>query len=130
MTVLAISGEYTDDWPEIANRIKTDAGWECVRCHHPHDYESGYVLTVHHFDGNKSNNRWWNLLPLCQRCHLKFHRVIPDRPWVLFEHSEWFKPYVGGFYAWKYLGLELAREQVEQNLEWYSTIEKRELGLQ
>lgn len=59
----------------------------------------GYTLTVHHLDLNPSNNVWWNLLPLCQRCHLSIQsRVILERPW-LFEHSEWFKPYVAGYYA-------------------------------
>lgn len=30
-----ISGEYPANWPEIANRIKEQAGWCCERCGHP-----------------------------------------------------------------------------------------------
>lgn len=29
------------------------------------------VLTVHHIDGDKKNNKRINLLALCQRCHLR-----------------------------------------------------------
>jgi hypothetical protein len=31
-------------------------------------------------------------------------------PW---EHSDWFKPYVAGYYAWTYLGEDLTREEVD-----------------
>lgn len=71
------------------------------------------ILTVHHFDGNKSNCAWWNLLALCQRCHLQIQtRVNPHQPYM-FEHSEWLKPYVAGFYAFKYKGLTLFRDDVK-----------------
>jgi hypothetical protein len=123
------SGEYPKDWSKIATAAKEAAGWACARCGRPHDPCSGYTLTVHHADLDKSNCRWWNLLPLCQRCHLQIqHKVNLDRPWVWFEHSTWFKPYVGGFYAWKYLGRDVTREEVEAGLEWFVAIERRELA--
>jgi len=69
------------------------------------------ILTVHHFDGDKANDAWWNTLALCQRCHLTIQsRVDPDIPFFL-EHSEWSKPYVAGFYAWKYEGRLITREE-------------------
>jgi hypothetical protein len=69
------------------------------------------IATVHHLDGNKTNCVWWNLLPLCQRCHLKVQsRVNPQQPYML-EHSDWFKPYVAGFYAHKYEGRTITREE-------------------
>jgi hypothetical protein len=75
------------------------------------------VLTVHHLDGNKLNCRWWNLAALCQRCHLTIQgRVKLERPYFL-EHSEWFKPYVAGYYAATKLGEELSREQVMERLD-------------
>lgn len=75
------------------------------------------IGTVHHMDGDKANCRWWNLLPLCQRCHLEIQgRVVPDIPYFL-EHSPWIKPYVAGFYAFKYEGAELTREQVIKRLD-------------
>lgn len=75
------------------------------------------ILTTHHFDGRKDNNAWWNLLVLCQRCHLQIQgKVDPDMPYFL-KHSEWMKPYVAGFYAKKYLKLDLTREQVMDRLD-------------
>ena len=70
------------------------------------------ILTVHHLDEDKANCRWWNLVALCQRCHLLMQRrVVMDTPYH-YEHSEWFKPYAAAFYAFKYLGEDLAREEV------------------
>jgi hypothetical protein len=90
---------YTSDWPMVSKRVKDEAGWKCVRCGHAHDIETGHVLTVHHLDMNPSNNRWWNTVALCQRCHLHVQgKVILERLFM-FEHSEWFKPYVAGYYA-------------------------------
>lgn len=74
------------------------------------------ILTVHHLDGNKLNCRWWNLVALCQRCHLQVQgRVHMERVWP-WQHSEWFRPYVAGFYAWQYLREDLSREEVEARL--------------
>lgn len=75
------------------------------------------ILTVHHLDGDKANCRWWNLAALCQRCHLTIQgRVVMARVWP-WEHSEWFRPYVAGYYAHAYLGEDLDRAQVEERLE-------------
>lgn len=91
--------DYPENWSEIANQAKNDVGWKCVRCGHPHDRETGHVLTVHHLDLDPKNCAWWNIVPLCQRCHLQIQaKVVMERMWM-FEHSEWFKPYVAGYYA-------------------------------
>lgn len=82
------------------------------------------IGTVHHFDGNKANCVWWNLLALCQRCHLKTQaRVDPQVPYIL-EHSVWLKPYVAGFYAAKYLNEQLTREQVMARLDELLALER------
>lgn len=92
-------GEYPQDWPKIAQQVKDFNLWLCERCGHPHDIESGYMLTVHHLDLNVTNNAWWNLAVLCQRCHLHIqHRVVLERMWM-FEHTAWFKPHAAGYYA-------------------------------
>jgi hypothetical protein len=85
-------------------------------CRAPHDARYR-VLTVHHLDGIKPNLRWWNLAALCQRCHLTIQgRVQMARiyPW---PHSDWFKPYVAGWYGWTYLGLDLTREDAEARMD-------------
>lgn len=82
------------------------------------------ILTVHHFDGNKANCEWWNLLCLCQRCHLQIQtRVNPHQPYM-FEHSAWLRPYVAGFYAFKYRNLQLTRHEVEDRLESLLALER------
>lgn len=111
MTRLPITGEYPPDWPAIATFVKDVAGWCCVRCGHEHEPKAGYTLTVHHLDGDKSNCAWWNIPALCQRCHLSIQsRVIMGRQWFL-PHSEWFKPYVAGYYAFTH-GLPDDKEYV------------------
>lgn len=78
------------------------------------------ILTVHHLllgPEGKRDLRWWNLVALCQRDHLIIQRkVLMERPWIT-EHSEWFKPYAAGFYAWKYEGVELTREETMARLD-------------
>lgn len=106
-------GEYPADWPEIATRVKAEAGGRCIRCTRAHNPSAGYCLTVHHWDGDKANCRWWNLMALCQRCHLSIQgRVNPAQPFM-FEHSTWMKPYAAGFYARKYWGMGLDRAAAE-----------------
>jgi 5-methylcytosine-specific restriction endonuclease McrA len=108
--------DYPPDWPEIAKAVKEEAGWKCKRCGHVHDPRVGYTLTVHHLDLNPANNAWWNIPPLCQRCHLHIQsRVIIERLW-LYEHSEWFKPYVAGYYA-KQFGLPDDKDYVLAHLD-------------
>lgn len=90
---------YPDNWKEISKAVKDAAGWQCIRCAAPHDPTSGYCLTVHHADLSPANCEWWNLLALCQRCHLHIQsKVILERPYM-FPHSRWFQPYVAGYYA-------------------------------
>lgn len=84
------------------------------------------ILTVHHLDEIKLNCRWWNLAALCQRCHLTIQgRVKLHRPYFL-EHSEWFKPYVAGFYASSILGEELSREQVTERMDELLLLARKE----
>lgn len=108
-------GEYPADWVQIAHEIKKAADWHCVRCGVEHDASNtnGNMLTVHHWDGNKSNCEWWNLLPLCASCHLQIqHKVHPDQVWLL-PHSAWFKPYVAGWYAHNF-GFDVDRKFCER----------------
>jgi hypothetical protein len=67
---------YPDNWRDISNSVKEKADWKCTRCGYPHYPEYGYTLTVHHKDGDTSNNDVRNLEALCQRCHLKAQKVL------------------------------------------------------
>lgn len=136
-------GEYPEGWAELATDVKVRAGWRCIRCHHPDhpatcrrlgvprgtlpcDEQCAHprlgdglrrVLTVHHFDGDKGNTRWWNLLALCQVCHLEFQAKVNPHATYLWPHREWLRPYVAGYYAHALLGLDLTILEVEGRLE-------------
>jgi len=137
---LHIIGEYPPEWPAISAATWAAAGHRCIRCLHPYvrgEHGKGewtacghYVFaqwrigTTHHLDGNKANCVWWNLLALCQRCHLTIQsRVDPQQPYML-EHSDWFKPYVAGFYAKKYEGRDLTREEAVADMARLLTYER------
>lgn len=113
------TGEYPPGWKDFAVSLKEQAGWTCIRCGHPHDPATGHTLTVHYGTMAKDEpfDHWWAFWVLCQRCHLQIqHKVNLSRPWVMGEHSEWFKPYVAGWYAFRYLGVNLERSEVEARL--------------
>lgn len=109
--------EYPDNWKEKASQVKEAAGWHCIRYGDPLDQESGHVLTVHHLDMDKANCEWWNLAALCQRCHLHIQAKVNIKQIYMFEHSEWFKPYVAGYYANEF-GLPDNRDWVNENIEY------------
>ena len=116
---------YNADGRQKRREAREAAGNVCIRCGHPNDYASGHVLTTHHFDGDKANDEWWNLLALCQRCHLSFQgKVDPEIPFFM-EHSDWLKPYVAGFYARKYLGQTVTREEAISRLDQLLELERR-----
>lgn len=122
------TGDYPPGWPGFAAKLKEEAGWACVRCGHPHDPASGHTLTVHHGTMAKDEpfEHWWAFWVLCQRCHLQIqHKVILDRPWVMAEHSPWFRVYAAGYYAWKYLGVTLSRPEVMARLDELLALERQ-----
>lgn len=94
------------------------AGWlPCdSRCRaHPDDGRLR-TLTVHHLDNNKRNLRWWNLAALCQVCHLSIQGRVAMDALYLHPHSDWFLPYVAGYYAFRVLGEQLSRGEVEARM--------------
>ena len=110
------TSDYPDNWPEIATQVKNESGWKCIRCGHLHDPEMGRTLTVHHLDLSPANCAWWNLVALCQSCHLHIQaKVVIERRWM-FDHSAWFQPYVAGYYAHLH-GLPEDREYVMAHLD-------------
>jgi hypothetical protein len=56
-------------------------------------------------------------------------KVDVTRPWLMFEHSEWFKPYVAGWYAFRYLGEELTRKEVDGRMDELLAVELRAFGM-
>lgn len=99
----------------IAGGIDVEARWR--------------ILTVHHLDGVKLNCRWWNLVALCQRCHLTIQGKVRMERRYLGEHSEWFRPYAAAWYAFDRLGEDLSREQTMARLDELLALEDRQLEL-
>ncbi len=110
-------GAYPPNWRDIADFIKTLARWQCERCGRAHERDGadGFVLTVHHLDGNKWNCELWNLAALCQRCHLRIqNKVIWSRipktydwralKWrAITEYPEWMAKHVKQYNVWAWL---------------------------
>ncbi len=92
------TGAYPKSWKRIKEHIRWLNGYCCERCGHSDDAKTGYALTVHHLDGDKSNCFYWNLAALCQRCHLHIQGVVFMPQIYMFEHSDWFKSHLRGYY--------------------------------
>lgn len=104
------TGDLWRDSPETARLARPEAQWR--------------ILTVHHLNQRKADCRWWNLVALCQRCHLQIQgKVQMARVWP-WEHSDWFKPYVAGYYAATYLDEELERPEVEARMDELLDLER------
>ena len=120
-------GTYPKRWPKIAERVRRLNRYRCERCRHPsrpHTEEWNRpcdelcthggppklrVLTVHHLDGDKSNCRLWNLVALCQVCHLQIQgRVAFYQTWP-FPHSPWMQRHVDRYERER---VRAARQQV------------------
>lgn len=97
-----------------------------------YDVEARYrILTVHHLlRGNdaKRNLRWWNLVSLCQRCHLRVQRQVDMHRVYPWPHTDWFRPYAAGWYAWAYLGEHLTRDAVMARLDELLALEGAPTG--
>lgn len=66
--------DYPPDWPLHAALCKEAAGGRCEHCGTPHGPPPA-ILTTHHLAPDKANVDPWNLVALCQRCHLHFATV-------------------------------------------------------
>lgn len=100
--------EPVSDFSEYAGQLvlsgwRIDAKWR--------------ILTIHHANGDKADDWWDNLLPLCQRCHLVIQgKVDPRVPWM-FEHSPWMRVYAAAWNARKYEGKKVTREEAQARME-------------
>lgn len=68
--------DYPKNWKKISKAVIEKANNRCELCeaeNHKNHWKTGskVVLTVHHIDGDINNNSKYNLIALCQRCHLR-----------------------------------------------------------
>jgi hypothetical protein len=78
---------YNDDWEKTSAQVRARSRGRCEctgecglhrgrRCVERHGLAAKWargkvVLTVHHLNGNKRDDRAKNLLAMCNRCHLR-----------------------------------------------------------
>lgn len=49
-------------------------GDSCFICDRDRDYSGRQDISVHHINGDDTDHRVENLLPVCQQCHIRIHR--------------------------------------------------------
>lgn len=119
-----------DEWPPDRNPVDGEidepvlTAGSFVTAGTPRVEARWRILTVHHLIDEKGDCRWWNLAPLCQRCHLTIQGRVRMAQVYPFEHSDWFKPYAAGYYAHSYLGEDLTREQTMARLDELLNLER------
>lgn len=68
--------DYPFDWKKISKAVIKKAQNRCELCgteNYKNHWKTGskVILTVHHIDSVKYNCSKYNLIALCQRCHLR-----------------------------------------------------------
>lgn len=121
--------DYHEDQDEINRLVKERAKWKCIRCGHDHDFESSHVLTVHHFDLDKSNNLWFNLLPLCQRCHLSVQAKMSTANTDYLNCPEWYIKYFSARLVYERTGILIDEDAVEELVSMYIEMFRQNIDL-
>lgn len=67
---------YSEDWADVAREVKNKSGWKCECCGHPDDVTVGRQLSVHHINGDETDNSIENLIATCQHCHLRLQSKV------------------------------------------------------
>lgn len=67
---------------ETRQTVFEEKVYQCYLCHRgPEKFRQD--LSIHHIDGDRSNNAIENLLPVCQSCHVSIHRSPTG------DYAEW-----------------------------------------
>ena len=70
--------EYPSDFNgRLRERIRNRDGRRCTLCYKS-EAEEGHRISVHHIDGCKNNNSWYNLISVCRTCHGKTHQHFQE----------------------------------------------------
>lgn len=72
-------GKYTKEILKLKEKIRKIANYKCQNCDKTQKQnlkETGEVLSVHHIDGDDTNNAENNLITFCLSCHIKLHEAL------------------------------------------------------
>lgn len=69
--------------PTIRQQVYDTYGDVCLLCGRTQE-ERTQPLSLHHLNGDESDTRVGNVVPLCQSCHVNIHRI--DEPPYRFFH--------------------------------------------
>jgi len=84
--------KYPKSWAKMSRIVKFLSKNRCENCGAEDNRESGHLLTVHHLNFNTFDNRYSNLVALCQRCHLFFTGCFhPAQLWLFDVKPDWAK---------------------------------------
>lgn len=73
-------GEQLKDWSNyvklkhVRKHLIKDRGRKCERCNLTKWFDAPIPIHVHHIDGNRTNNKYENLLLVCPNCHALEHK--------------------------------------------------------
>jgi len=76
------------NWKMLRLMILVRDNFRCQNCGYlgKQSLFINYNLTIHHIDGDRQNNKYQNLVTLCDQCHLKAHggnwKNKPFQPFV------------------------------------------------
>ncbi|WP_422444300.1 helix-turn-helix domain-containing protein [Thermoanaerobacterium sp. DL9XJH110] len=79
-----LSFDYLDHYTMKQNRLKVlkASNYQCAIC-------GGKATEIHHKDGSVSNHDIKNLMPVCHKCHMKFHSQKRKKPEINPEAIEY-----------------------------------------
>jgi hypothetical protein len=126
-------GAYVTEWAKISYQVKKDAGWRCVRCGHPNEGSGPHnrIPCDEHCDLERHPESVD--FPEVAGQILAYFALVgspaftaagsppawpQQRQRVLTVHSEWIRPYIAGYYAWSFLGLDVPLDFFDNHPRW------------
>lgn len=61
---------YPPTWDEVSLGVKQEAEWKCELCGEPNNKDTWHILTTAHIIPIGRLIKRWNLIAVCQRCHV------------------------------------------------------------
>lgn len=74
-TKSSVSENRTDlSYSKMREKALEEKGPGCFICDRNRGYSNSQDISIHHINGDDTDHRIENLLPVCQSCHIRIHR--------------------------------------------------------